>query len=106
MSETGEAWDVAVVGGGPAGAVVAQQVVRLGVRVLLLDQATFPRRKVCGCCLNRHTLSALAAAGLGDLPAKLGAVPLHSTLLAAGGRTAAVRLPGGVSVSRERSTRR
>lgn len=94
-------WDVAVVGAGPAGAVASRQIARLGVRVLLLDQATFPRRKVCGCCLNRHTLSALASAGLGDLPAKLGGVTLHSATLAAGGRIATVRLPDGVSVSRE-----
>ncbi len=38
---------------------------------------------------------------MGDLPAKLGAVPLDRVKLAAGGRCAVVRLPGGVALSRE-----
>jgi menaquinone-9 beta-reductase len=68
---------------------------------VLLDRATFPRRKVCGCCLNGLALSALAAAGLGELPRSLGAVPLDRVKLAANGRTAIVRLPGGMALSRD-----
>lgn len=94
-------WDVAVVGAGPAGSVAAVLLARAGLRVALFDKATFPRRKVCGCCLNGHALSALAAAGLSGLPGKLGALPLTRTLLAANHRTATVRLPGGVALSRE-----
>ena len=94
-------WDVVVIGAGPAGAVAARTAARRGLKVLLVDRATFPRRKVCGCCLTRHALSALAAAGLGDLPAKLGAVPLDRVRIAAAGRSAEVRLPGGAALSRE-----
>ena len=94
-------WDAVVIGAGPAGSVAARTAALQGLKVLLVDRATFPRRKVCGCCLNRHALSALAAAGLGDLPAKLGAVPLHRLKVGAGGRCADVRLPGGVALSRE-----
>lgn len=94
-------WDVIVIGAGPAGAVAARSAALRGLTVLLVDQATFPRRKVCGCCLNRHALSALSAAGLGELPAKLGAVPLERVRLATGARSAVVRLPGGVALSRE-----
>jgi geranylgeranyl reductase family protein len=41
-------FDVIVVGGGPAGSVMAWELVRHGVAVLLLDGARFPREKVCG----------------------------------------------------------
>jgi flavin-dependent dehydrogenase len=93
--------DIAVVGAGPAGSVAAVSLARAGRRVVLLDKATFPRRKVCGCCLNGHALSALVAAGLGELPEKLGAVPLNRVTLAASGRTANLKLPSGMALSRE-----
>ena len=41
-------WDVAVVGAGAAGASAAFQLAQAGRRVLLLDQARFPRSKPCG----------------------------------------------------------
>ena len=40
--------DVAVVGGGPAGAASAIFLARQGYAVTLLDRARFPRDKVCG----------------------------------------------------------
>lgn len=44
----GEAFDVAVVGAGPAGSVTAHRLAGGGARVVLLDRATFPRDKPCG----------------------------------------------------------
>src|SRR5262245_57690937 len=96
-----EEWDAVVVGAGPAGSVTARELARGGARVLLVDKATFPRPKVCGCCLNRATLAALRAVGLGHIPARCGAVPLSRVKLAAGRSAADVLLPGGVAVSRE-----
>lgn len=94
-------WDVTVVGAGPAGSVAARQLALAGHRVLLLDKATFPRRKVCGCCLNAAALSTLSDIGLGDLVTKLGAVPLTHARLASAGRSASVPMRGGVALSRD-----
>jgi flavin-dependent dehydrogenase len=93
-------WDAVVVGAGPAGALAAHQLAQRGLAVLLVDKAEFPRWKVCGACLNRRSLAALAGVGLGDLSGRLEAVPLDRLLLAAGGKTASVSLPGSVALSR------
>jgi geranylgeranyl reductase family protein len=41
-------FDVAVVGGGPAGSTAAYRLAKAGKRVLLVDRARFPRDKPCG----------------------------------------------------------
>jgi menaquinone-9 beta-reductase len=96
-----DVWDVAVVGAGPAGSVAAHGAARLGLRVLLVDRATFPRRKVCGCCLNPHAISALASVGLGHVTSQLSAVPLTGITMGIAERSAHVSLSGSVSLSRE-----
>jgi geranylgeranyl reductase family protein len=45
-------FDVAIVGGGPAGASCASFCALAGLRALILERETFPREKVCGDCLN------------------------------------------------------
>ncbi|MGE5183209.1 MAG: NAD(P)/FAD-dependent oxidoreductase [Acidobacteriota bacterium] len=40
-------YDVAIVGGGPAGSTCARTLVAAGARVVVIDQARFPRVKLC-----------------------------------------------------------
>src|SRR5256714_1890713 len=47
-----EIFDVAVVGGGPAGSSCAAFCAANGLRVVLIEREKFPREKVCGDCLN------------------------------------------------------
>jgi 2-polyprenyl-6-methoxyphenol hydroxylase-like FAD-dependent oxidoreductase len=95
-----EPWDVVVAGAGPAGALCAGILARRGMSVLLVDKSDFPRDKVCGSCLNGAALTALGIAGLGDLPAGLGAVRLHRMRIRAGGSEAIIPLPHGLALSR------
>jgi flavin-dependent dehydrogenase len=94
-------WDAVVVGAGPAGALAARELARGKANVLLVDKASFPRWKVCGCCLNGRALGVLRATGLGELAGGLGAVPLERLRLGSGGRWADIPLAGGVALSRE-----
>jgi len=57
-------FDVAVVGGGPAGACAAAHLARAGCTVALLDRATFPRDKVCGDFVGPVAIAELEALGV------------------------------------------
>ncbi|WP_445169305.1 geranylgeranyl reductase family protein [Mycolicibacterium sp. Dal123E01] len=59
-------YDVAVVGGGPAGSSAAWQAVQAGARVVLLDKAEFPRDKPCGDGLTARAVSLVQKMGLAD----------------------------------------
>ena len=48
----GSVVDVAIVGGGPAGASCAAFCAAAGLRTLVLEREKFPREKVCGDCIN------------------------------------------------------
>ena len=52
--------DVLVVGAGPAGTIAARQLAVAGVRVRIVDRATFPRDKLCGDTLNPGSLAMLS----------------------------------------------
>src|SRR6202023_3113715 len=58
--------DVLIVGAGPAGSVTAALLARAGVRVRLLDRATFPRDKLCGDTVNPGTLAMLRRLKMAD----------------------------------------
>lgn len=47
-----QVFDVAIVGGGPAGASCAAFCSAAGLRTIVLEREKFPREKVCGDCLN------------------------------------------------------
>jgi flavin-dependent dehydrogenase len=93
-------WDVIVIGAGPAGGLSATLLARAGLRVLLVERRALPRPKVCGGCLNASALASLERAGLGNMVRALGAMPVHTLRLHDRGRTAAIRLPPGLAVSR------
>jgi geranylgeranyl reductase family protein len=53
-------YDVIIVGGGPAGAACAIKLADSGLKVALLDKATFPRDKTCGDALSVDVINQLA----------------------------------------------
>src|SRR5258706_8433920 len=59
-------FDIVIIGGGPAGSAAAYFLARAGVKVLLLDKATFPRDKTCGDGLVPRALPILAEMGILD----------------------------------------
>ncbi|MBK7841023.1 MAG: FAD-dependent monooxygenase [Candidatus Obscuribacter sp.] len=93
-------WDIVIIGAGPAGAFAANLLSGADRRVLLIDKATFPRQKVCGCCINAAAISLLKAHGLGEIIDTLGGIPLKSLELHEGSGRVNVALPGGISLSR------
>jgi menaquinone-9 beta-reductase len=89
-----ECFDVAIVGGGPAGSSCAAFCARAGLRTLVLERENFPREKVCGDCLNPSCWPVLERLSLAqrvrDLPhSKLDSV----AFIAMGGRNVIVDFP-------------
>jgi geranylgeranyl reductase family protein len=56
---TAERFDVAVIGGGPAGAAAAIRAARGGARVIVFEKGAFGRDKVCGDGLTPRAVGAL-----------------------------------------------
>ena len=89
-------FDVAIVGGGPAGSSCAAFCANAGLRTLLLEREIFPREKVCGDCLNPACWPILRRLQVEE---RVRSLP-HGVLdrvefIGIGGRTLAVTLPAG-----------
>jgi geranylgeranyl reductase family protein len=59
-----EIFDVAIVGGGPAGSTCAAFCAQAGLCTVLLEREKFPREKVCGDCLNPSCWPVLRRLGI------------------------------------------
>lgn len=57
-------YDVVIAGAGPAGATAAAFMADAGLRVLLVDQARFPRDKVCGDAVSGKSVDVLRDLGV------------------------------------------
>ena len=94
------AWDVIVIGAGPAGVLSSILALRNGWKTLLVEAKHFPRAKVCGGCLNGRAQQVLEDHGLLDLILEAGAVPLHGFQLVQGKQRGHWGLPNMLSISR------
>ena len=96
-------FDVAIAGGGPAGAFLARELARGGLGVLLLEAHEGIRRKVCGEYLCPRGTELLRAGGLG---AALEGKPIRGMrLFSPGGIAVETRFPGGAEGSAVRRDR-
>ena len=88
--------DVLVVGAGPAGSAAAIQLAQGGLHVVLVDQHTFPRDKVCGDALIPDAHAALKRLGvLRAVMAKARSVAHVGCVAPRGGR---IDVPGTLAV--------
>ena len=89
-------FDVAIVGGGPAGSSTAAFCAMAGLRTLILEREQFPREKVCGDCINPACWPILRRLGLADRVRSLPHGKLERVeFIGIGGRRLGVDLPGG-----------
>jgi len=100
LDEARRLWDVVIIGAGPTGSLAARQLALAGADVLLVDRLSFPRWKVCGCCLNGRAVSILEQVGVLEDVLAAGAVSLTAFELRAGRQSLRLSLPAGLSLSR------
>lgn len=85
--------DVLIIGGGPAGTTVAWLLARAGWSVVLLEKASFPRRKVCGEFISAATLPLLQVFGLDEMFLDMAGPPVREVGLYAGPNRLAAPMP-------------
>ncbi len=91
---------VLIIGGGVAGTACALRLRSLGMAVDLVEKATFPRPKVCGCCIGEAGLHAFSQLGLRDRVWERAAIT-NRWSASLGGRRIELAIPAGVAISRE-----
>jgi geranylgeranyl reductase family protein len=91
-----ETFDVAIVGGGPAGSSCGAFCATAGLRTIVLEREKFPREKVCGDCLNPACWPVLRRLGIAERVRQLPHGNLDTVeFIAIRGRRTVVDLPSG-----------
>ncbi|MGI8898950.1 MAG: NAD(P)/FAD-dependent oxidoreductase [Pyrinomonadaceae bacterium] len=80
MTNSGDAYDVAIAGAGPAGTSAAIHLATQGARVLLVEQKRFPRAKLCGEFISPECLRHFERLGVADRMISAGAATLTETV--------------------------
>lgn len=80
-----------VIGGGPAGSMLAMRLAAVGKKVVLLEKEQEAHHKVCGEFLSQEAIEYLDQLGVD--PAQLGAAPIRHVRLHAGHKTSEEKLP-------------
>jgi len=88
-----DAFDVAVIGGGPGGSTLAALLASRGFRVALVDRDLFPRDKLCGEFLSYDALPLLDQLGVGDKIEQSGATHISTCRVVGTKRTYSFPLP-------------
>ncbi|HYN15374.1 MAG TPA: FAD-dependent oxidoreductase [Terriglobales bacterium] len=99
MARGSMSFDLAIIGGGPAGTAASITAARSGARVLLLERGRFPRHKVCGEFISPEGLALLAGLGLDDLVRRARRIA-HARIFAETSVAEAVLSPAAASISR------
>jgi len=92
-------FDLAIIGGGPAGTAAAITAARSGARVLLLERGRFPRQKVCGEFISPEGSALLEALGAEELVRHAPRVA-HARIFAEAAVAEAMVSPAAASISR------
>jgi len=78
-----KSYDIIIVGGGPAGASAALFLEKMGYHIVLLDQARFPRDKICGEFISPAADAILSELGVLDAIEALNPTRLRGIALSA-----------------------
>ena len=99
-----ELFDVAIVGGGPAGSSCAAFCAAAGLRVVVIEREKFPREKVCGDCINPACLPVLERLGVAAEIQTLPHAPLNAVdFVTIGGTVVRASLAGAEMFAIKRS---
>lgn len=92
--------DVTIIGGGPAGAIAGKILAQRGYEVVILEKSTFPRYKVCGCCLNEKAVKLLLPNSLQEKDYFPPYIQQKKIDFLYQGKKHSIDLPGGIIISR------